>query len=219
MRCTIKDKENAHYPAGASVPRPGAFYQQGTGRWVYPSGLSQNPPRHTGTGQSWHLMSQFRLEPHFGASAKRAHFYTLLPECICAPCGATARIADGSPLQAACIAPLRPRGTPLAPLCGYPPDVVTSLSPCWSCEAWSHAVRRVRLDAKRPVRGLGEPQQGASGNPKGYPDALLAYVNGMFSSLILHYGLEYSYTQIFDMATGNLNGFTVECEYNVDWSG
>ena len=41
----------------------------------------------------------------------------------------------------------------------------------------------------------------------------------MFSSLILHYGLEYSYTQIFDMATDNLNGFTVECEYNVDWSG
>ena len=57
MRCTIKDKENAHYPAGASVPRPGAFYQQGTGRWVYPSGLSQNPPRQTGAGQSWHLMS------------------------------------------------------------------------------------------------------------------------------------------------------------------
>ena len=26
MRCTIKDKENAHYPAGASVPRPGAFW-------------------------------------------------------------------------------------------------------------------------------------------------------------------------------------------------
>ena len=177
MRCTIKDKENAYYPVGASVPRPGAFYQQGTGRWVYPSGLSQNPPRQTGAGQSWHLMSQSRLEPHFGASARRTHFYTLLPECIRAPCGAAARIADGSPLQAACVAPLRPRGTPLAPLCGYPPDVVTSLSPCWSCEAWSHAVRRVRLDAKRPVRGLGEPQQGASGNPKGYPDALLAYVS------------------------------------------
>lgn len=48
---------------------------------------------------------------------------------------------------------------------------------------------------------------------------LLAYVNGMFSSLILHYGLEYSYTLTFDMTTDNLNGFTVECEYNVDWSG
>ena len=47
----------------------------------------------------------------------------------------------------------------------------------------------------------------------------ITYVSGMFSSLILHYGLEYSYTLIFDMATGNLNGFTVECEYNVDWSG
>lgn len=70
-------------------------------------------------------------------------------------------------------------------------------------------------------------QSGAWGNPnqrfrniqKDIPKTLLAYVSGMFSSLILHYGLEYSYTQIFDMATGNLNGFTVECEYNVDWSG
>ena len=34
----------------------------------------------------------------------------------------------------------------------------------------------------------------------------------------LHYGLEYSYTLTFDMATGNLNGFTVECEYDVDWN-
>lgn len=33
MRCTIKDKENAYYPAGALASRPGAFYQQGTGRW------------------------------------------------------------------------------------------------------------------------------------------------------------------------------------------
>ena len=77
------------------------------------------------------------------------------------------------------------RSRQLAPLCGYPPDVVTSLSPCWSCEAWSHAVRRVRLDAKRPVRGLGEPQQGASGNPKGYPDALLAYIIGIPDSIQL----------------------------------
>jgi len=51
-----------------------------------------------------------------------------------------------------------------------------SRSPCWSCEAWSHIVRCVRPDAKQTVRGLGEPQQDASGNPKGYPDALLAYV-------------------------------------------
>lgn len=48
---------------------------------------------------------------------------------------------------------------------------------------------------------------------------LITYVSGMFNSLILHYGLEYSYTLTFDMTTGNLNGFTVECEYNVDWSG
>ena len=34
----------------------------------------------------------------------------------------------------------------------------------------------------------------------------------------LHYGLEYSYTLTFDMATGNLNGFTVECKYDVDWN-
>lgn len=134
VRCTIKDKENAYYPAGASAPRSGAFYQQGTGRWAYPSGLSQNPPRQTGAGQSWHLMSQSRLEPHFGASARRAHFYTLLPECIRAPCGAAARIADGSLLQAACVPPLGARGTPLAPLCGYPPLTLLH-HPCQSCEA------------------------------------------------------------------------------------
>lgn len=51
-----------------------------------------------------------------------AHFYTLLPECIRAPCcGVAARIADDSPLQAACIVPLRPKGTSLAPLCGLSP--------------------------------------------------------------------------------------------------
>jgi len=65
---------------------------------------------------------------------------------------------------------------------------------------------------------LGEPQQAAREYRKRYSLALLAYVSGMFSSLILHYGLEYSYTLTFDMTTDNLNGFTVECEYNVDWS-
>ncbi len=34
----------------------------------------------------------------------------------------------------------------------------------------------------------------------------------------LKYGLEYSYTLTFDMASGNLNGFTVECKYDVDWN-
>ena len=66
---------------------------------------------------------------------------------------------------------------------------------------------------------MGEPQQAAREYRKRYSLALLAYVSGMFSSQILHYGLEYSYTLTFDMTTDNLNGFTVECEYNVDWSG
>ena len=39
----------------------------------------------------------------------------------------------------------------------------------------SHAVRRVRLAALRPVRGLVEPQQAASEYRKRYSDALLAY--------------------------------------------
>lgn len=34
----------------------------------------------------------------------------------------------------------------------------------------------------------------------------------------LHYGLEYKYDLTFDMATGNLNGFTVERTYDVDWN-
>ena len=97
-----------------------------------------------------------------------------LRQCIRALCEAAAWIADLSPLQAACVALLRTRGTPFAPLCGYPHDVATSLSPCWSCEAWSRTDRCVRLDAKRPVRGLGEPQQAASEYRKRYSDALLA---------------------------------------------
>ena len=71
---------------------------------------------------------------------------------------------------------VRTRGTPLAPLCGYPHNAAASLSPCWSCEAWSRTDRCVRLDAKRPVRGLGEPQQAASEYRKRYSGALLAYV-------------------------------------------
>lgn len=34
----------------------------------------------------------------------------------------------------------------------------------------------------------------------------------------LHYGLEYKYDLTFDMATGYLNGFTVERTYDVDWN-
>ena len=94
-----------------------------------------------------------------------------LRQCIRALC------ADLSPLQAAFVAPLRTRGTPLAPLCGYPHNAAASLSPCWSCEAWSRTDRCVRLDAKRPVRGLGEPQQAASEYRKRYSDALLACSN------------------------------------------
>ena len=78
-----------------------------------------------------------------------------LRQCICALCEAAAWIADLSPPRVACIASLRTKGTPLAPLCGYPHDAAVSLSPCWSCEAWSRTDRCVRLDAKLPVRGLG----------------------------------------------------------------
>ena len=55
------------------------------------------------------------------------------------------------------------RGRPLRRSAAIPPNAVTSLSPCWSCEAWSHADRRVRLEAKRSVRGLGESQQAHGG--------------------------------------------------------
>lgn len=87
---------------------------------LYPSGLSQNPPKQTGAGPSGYLVVQIKRTPS-ERQWEKAHFYTLLPECIRAPCGAAARIADGSPLQTACIAPLRPRSTPLAPLCGLSP--------------------------------------------------------------------------------------------------
>ena len=35
----------------------------------------------------------------------------------------------------------------------------------------------------------------------------------------LHYGLEYKYDLNFDISTGALTGFTVECVYDVDWNG
>lgn len=35
----------------------------------------------------------------------------------------------------------------------------------------------------------------------------------------LHYGSEYKYDLLFDMATGYLNGFNVERTYDVDWNG
>ena len=142
---------------------------------LYPLGLFQNPPKQTGAGPSEHLVVQIKLTLS-ERQRTRAHFYTLLLECIRAPCGTAARIADGSPLQAACVASLRTRGVPLAPLCGYPHNAAASLSPCWSCEAWSRTDRCVRLDVLRPVRGLGEPQQAASEYRKRYSDALLAYV-------------------------------------------
>ena len=109
------------------------------------------------------------------ASEERRTSIHCLRQCICALCEAAAWIADLSPPRVACIASLRTRGTPLAPLCGYPHDAAVSLSPCWSCEAWSRTDRCVRLDAKRPVRGLGEPQQAASEYRKRYSDALLAH--------------------------------------------
>ena len=100
-----------------------------------------------------------------------------LRQCIRALCEAAAWLSDLSPLQAACIASLCTRGTPLAPLCGYPHDATVSLSPCWSCEAWSRTDRCVRLDAKQSGRSLGEPQQAASEYRKRYSDALLACSN------------------------------------------
>ena len=66
---------------------------------------------------------------------------------------------------------------PLRRSAAIPRDTATLLSPCWSCEAWSRTDRCVRLDAKRPVRGLGEPQQAASEYRKRYSDALLACSN------------------------------------------
>ena len=43
VRCTIKDTENAYYPAGVSASRLGAFYQQGIGRWAVPFRSTSKP--------------------------------------------------------------------------------------------------------------------------------------------------------------------------------
>ena len=45
-----KDKENAYYPAWALAPRPGAFYQQGTGQRAASFGSVSKP---TQTDRRW----------------------------------------------------------------------------------------------------------------------------------------------------------------------
>ena len=76
-------------------------------------------PGRPARGPSGHLVGQVKLTLS-ERQQTRANFYTLLPECIRALCRITAWIVDSSPLQAACVAPLRPKGAPLAPLYGYP---------------------------------------------------------------------------------------------------
>ena len=66
---------------------------------------------------------------------------------------------------------------PLRRSAAIPHNAAVSLSPCWSCEAWSRTDRCVRLDAKQSGRSLGEPQQAASEYRKRYSDALLACSN------------------------------------------
>ena len=162
VRCTIKDKENAYYPAGALAPRPRTFTSREQTGGLYPSGRSQNPHRQTGTGQFWHLISQSRLPPLRSVSEKGAR----IPSCrsvFVRPAGLLPGLltAHGS-RQLASLRSVQ-RGRPLRRSAAIPPNAVTSLSPCWSCEAWSHADRRVRLEAKRSVRGLGESQQAHGG--------------------------------------------------------
>ncbi len=112
-----------------------------------------------------------RLERQQGT----AHFYTLLPERIRVSCGAAAWDRWHSICPSG-VALLCPRGhAPYAALrlshyAGVPPFT------CWSCEAWSHAIRRVQLAASAASSGLGGTPTSVSGCPKGYPETLLARV-------------------------------------------
>ncbi len=49
-------------------------------------------------------------------------------------------VADTALSSAVCVAPLRPRGTPPCVALRLSHYVGASLFPCWSCEAWSHAL-------------------------------------------------------------------------------
>ncbi len=113
--------------------------------------------------------SGYQQRGPFGVAGEERR--TSIRSCRCVlvrPAELQLGITDMALSQAACVAPLRPRGTSPCATLRLSRYAGTLLFPCWSCEAWSHAVRRVRLDAKRPVRGLGFPQPTFREYPKGY---------------------------------------------------
>ena len=160
MRCTVRDKENAYYPAGALAPRPGAFYQQGTGRWAVSFGSISKPTQAYRRGSA--LAPHEPVQVGGPLSEHQREGRTSIPSCrsvFVRPAG----LLPGSlmahrPRQRASLHSVQ-GARPLRRSAAIPPDAVISFSPCQSCEAWSHAVRRVRLDAKRPVQGLGNPNK------------------------------------------------------------
>ncbi len=77
VRCTIKDKENAYYPVGALAPWPGAFYQQGTGRWAVSFGPISKPTQADRRGSVLAPHKPVQAAPLRSVSERR----TSIPSC------------------------------------------------------------------------------------------------------------------------------------------
>ncbi len=98
----------------------------------------------------------------FHSERQRGTAY-FLRQCTCARCEAAARIADLSPLQAACAA-----------LRLSPHEAAGSLFPCWSCEAWNRTDSAFDLPLCGQSGAWGGAPTSERRNPKGYRHSLLA---------------------------------------------
>ncbi len=98
-----------------------------------------------------------------------AHFYTLLPERIRASRGVTTWDHRHGIVLSGLRRSAPSKGTPPCTALRLSRYAGTLLFPCWSCEAWSHAARRVRLDVEATSPGLGVSPTSVSEYPKGYP--------------------------------------------------
>ena len=148
MRCTIKDKENAYYPAGALASRPGAFCQQGTGRWdVSFRPISKPHPGGPSRARLGILLPSW-ADP-FKSAARESIF--MRPE----------KPPHGLPIYHRFMRFETLRSSKDTLLRHFEANL-TSFFPCLSCEAWGHADRRVRLARSGQFGAWGNPNKRAA---------------------------------------------------------
>jgi hypothetical protein len=166
-----------------TASRLGVFYQQGTGQWPHVWGCRRNCSDRPARVSLYALCARLSCSlPTTSGNSARIHCRR---QCIRALCEAATWIAVTIPGRLRRFAPYKGSISPsarsamderhwrLSPPCAAlqlsPHEAAGSLFPCWSCEAWSRTDRCVRLGAKRPVWGLGEPQQACRDVQKDIP--------------------------------------------------